>query len=414
MNTEDRRANRNRGRNAEESRTVTPTQRAFWQAITVGELETMQVLLHHKDVDINMYDDAGEQRVGCTALHLAILEMPTWKTEGRSEGRNGIQTAEYVKKFFATLLEHGANIDKPCKYNSEWYLQTAAGKTKSVYPEGYDAIGLVLQFVEITRGAEVISTNVTRRLELIRDLLLEHIKADPEPPRAIKYSTLVDDMAFAFDSGKFADVQLICENEVVPAHRVVLAARSAVFMAMLGSETFKESISRKVMVEETDPAALKIFVQFLYSDSLDQHPVSSDFSLCHNLIMLSNRYDVQALRGKCSEIILKHHLNVEKAAQILRIAHENHVDDLKEQTLTFISNPKNVDDVMKTKDFRTLESDLVQEVLKTVLAGRPSPTRRKLHSPSQSSTKRARTMDLSDEDAVRAPPNDGEEGDEDN
>jgi len=58
-----------------------PVQRAFWQAITVGELETVQVLLEHRagDIDINMVDETGEQRHGCTGLHLAILEMPTWK-----------------------------------------------------------------------------------------------------------------------------------------------------------------------------------------------------------------------------------------------------------------------------------------------------------------------------------------------
>lgn len=387
---------------------MTPTQRAFWQAITVGELETMQVLLQYKDVDINMYDEVGEQRSGCSALHLAILEMPTWKTEGRSESRNGIQTADYVKKFFSTLLDSGANINLPCKYNSEWYLQTAAGKTKSFYPEGYDALGLVLQFVEITRGAEVISTNVTKRLELIRDLLLEHIKgSDPTHPAPSEYHSLVDDMANVFDSGKFADVELICEDEILPAHRVILAARSAVFNAMLTQDRFNESKSGKIVVEDADPAAFRVFIQFLYQDNIDQHPVKTDFALCHNLIMLANRYDVSALSAKCSEVILKHHLTVDKAAQILKIAFENRVEDLKAQTLTFISNPKHIEQVKDTKEFKMLESELIQEVLDCVLhVKQPALSRKSRTPPSNQDSKRSRIADIDEEEhVVRAPPN---------
>jgi speckle-type POZ protein len=240
-----------------------------------------------------------------------------------------------------------------------------------------------------------------------------------EPERSPKYSTLAEDMSRAFDTGKFTDVQLICDNEVCPAHRVVLAARSKVFAAMFGSETFKESVSRKVVIEETDPLSVRFFIQFLYEDTLDQQSLTADFTLCHSLIMLANRYDVDALRGKCSEIILKHHLHVDKASQILKIAHENNVEDLKEQTLSFISNPRNVDSVMATKEFKNLDSDIVQEVLRLVVSTRPSPNfRRKARSsPSSqhtsSSSKRIRTLDLSDEDHVRAPPNQGEEGPED-
>lgn len=107
------------------------------------------------------------------SLHLAILEMPTWKG---SEGRNGIQTAEYVRKFIQCLLDHGADIHKICRYKGEWYLQTAAGKTKTFFPDGYDSLGVVLQFIEITRGAEVIASDVTKRLELIRDMLLHQTR----------------------------------------------------------------------------------------------------------------------------------------------------------------------------------------------------------------------------------------------
>ena len=402
----DRRANRVRRSNASEEATVSPIQRAFWQAITVGELETIRVLLENRDIDVNKVDLLGEQRQGCTALHLAILEMPTWKTEGRNEGRNGVQSAEFVKKFFNLLLDHGADIEKPCQYTGEWYLQTAAGKTKSFYPDGYDALGLVLQFVEITRGAEVISTNVTKRLELIRDLLLERIQRHEEILKSEVCRSLVDDMSSAFHSGNFSDVDLVSDNEIISAHRVVLAARSPVFAAMFGSDNFRESKTRRIPIEETDPITLKIFVQFLYEDKLDEGLLASDFQLCHNLIMLANRYDVQPLKEKCSDIVKAKHLNPEKAANILKIADQNQVANLREIALEYIS--ANINQILPTQDFRALDSEMIQEVLRTVVTDRP--VNKRVRSSKLTPSKRPHAA--VDEITVRAPPNNGEEADE--
>ena len=43
---------------------VSASQKSFWQAVTVGDLETVQCLLENEDVDVNMYDMEGDQRQG--------------------------------------------------------------------------------------------------------------------------------------------------------------------------------------------------------------------------------------------------------------------------------------------------------------------------------------------------------------
>lgn len=415
MQQEERRGQRRRNNEDDnnyqgENRMTSPSQRAFWQAITVGELEAMKVLLVHRrhEIDINKTDEMGEQRQGCTALHLAILEMPTWKTEGRNEGPNGIQTAEFVKKFFNVLLENGADIEKPCSYTGEWYLQTTAGKTKSFYPDGYNALGLVLQFVEITRGAEVISANVTKRLELIRDLLFDRMRYANRKMGFEDCPSLGEDMGRIFSEREFADVELISDNEVIRAHRVVLAARSPVFRAMLRSDRFIEGESGRVEVKQSDPASLKMFVRFLYEDTLDDDVLSSDFTLCHNLIMLSNRYDVNSLKVKCSDFIARYHLSEEKAATILKISDQNCVDHLRDVTLRFISKPEHINNVMATGEFQELDSELVQKVLKRVVSG-PEPG---LRSSQINSAKRRRDMSFSDDEVLAPPPTGDGEPDE--
>ena len=76
----------------------------------------MEVLLQHRSIEINRIDEVGDQRAGCAAIHLAILEMATWRG---TEGRNGIQSAEFIKKFFALLLQYGADIELVCKYTGK-------------------------------------------------------------------------------------------------------------------------------------------------------------------------------------------------------------------------------------------------------------------------------------------------------
>jgi len=357
-------------------------QRAFWQAITVGELETVQVLLDHRasEIDINMSDESGEQRHGCTALHLAILEMPTWKG---TEGRNGIQTEKFVRQFFTVLLDAGADMDVCCRYSGEWYLQTAAGKTKAFYPDGYNSLGLVLQFMEITRGSEVISSNVTKRLELIRDILLKHIKTlyrrsagIGSPPAALQtsFATLGQKLGEGLDGGAFSDFAICVGKDFCqPVHRFVLASRSSVFAAMLQDGNFAESASRQLVLDDADVDAVQHFIRFLYTDALEL-AVCTEPRLAHQLLVLANRFDVQGLLQTCSHALINHHLSPLTSSRLLSLADQNGATGLRERVLEFIAD--NIDVVKDTDDFKVLPTDLVQEVLNYVVDGYNSPARR--------------------------------------
>jgi len=346
--------NNNNNINSSSSEKPSAAQKSFWQAITVGDLETVKCLLEHRDISINMYDTDGEQRQGGTALHLAILEMPTWKG---SEGRNGIQTSDFVKEFIQTLLDYGADIEKVCRYKGEWYLQTAAGKTKTFFPEGYDSLGLALQFIEITRGAEVIANDVTKRLELIRDLLLEHInQQDLKANRALPSDfspNFAGAMYQMYKKECFTDVELRCEGEVFKAHRVVLAARSVVFEKMLNSN-LKEAHTKVIEVKEVDRDALEAFITFMYTDKIANTEKACD------LLILSNRYDVKDLKDLCSFTLAKT-MNVQNAASILNIADMTNSMELKECAILFISQHiKTIREV--SEDFQKLSKSLLQEV----------------------------------------------------
>ena len=342
------------------STTVPACQKAFWQAITIGDLETVKCLLKNREIDINLYDTEGEQRKGGTAIQLAILEMPTWKG---SEGRNGIQTEEFVRKFIQCLLDHGADIEMQCKYRGEWYLQTAAGKTKSFFPEGYDSLGLVLQFIEITRGAEVIASDVTTRLELIRDMLLEYIQFQEAQRLTCNSnsieSSLSKNLGEMLKNGSYSDVELLCEGKIFKAHKVILSARSAVFDKMF-STNFMETHSNRVEIKEVQAQTLEAFLSFAYTDELKKEYVD----LTTQLLEFSNMYDVPSLKLHCTQA-LERNIQISNAAFILQIAHDTHSYQLKQAAIKFIS--ENINPVMNTREYDSLEGHLLRDIMKEVV-----------------------------------------------
>jgi hypothetical protein len=88
-----------------------------WVCLRVKDLgsqpccSAVKVLLKHRDIDVKMLANDGDRRQVCTALHLAILEMPALKG---SERRNGIQTLSFVESFLALLIDHDADCESVC------------------------------------------------------------------------------------------------------------------------------------------------------------------------------------------------------------------------------------------------------------------------------------------------------------
>ena len=57
-----------------------------------------------------------------------------------------------------------------------------------------------------------------------------------------------------------ADMELVCQDEVFPCHRFIMASRSDVFKAMF-SHNMKESQERRVTVEDASPTVVKQFLK---------------------------------------------------------------------------------------------------------------------------------------------------------
>ena len=67
---------------------------------------------------------------------------------------------------------------------------------------------------------------------------------------------------------ELCDVELVSNNQVFSAHRVVLAASSMYFRAMFCRQ-MAESGQRRVSIQGVDPIALKLLIKFAYTCVLE-------------------------------------------------------------------------------------------------------------------------------------------------
>lgn len=200
-----------------------------------------------------------------------------------------------------------------------------------------------------------------------------------------KRAALAADWAVLLASGQATDIELtpsLGEGERgVKAHRLVLAARSAVFNRMLLESSMREAqADAKVVLEGVDRTIAERFVHFIYTDELDQVSVESQDALCH-LLTLGHRFEMPSLIEACSAKLT---ITDEVVVERLVMADQLGLPVLKEHALNYIcSSRTRLASVQKTEAFGRASRSyphLVVELLAraTRPAAEESPPQKKL------------------------------------
>ncbi|CAK0879117.1 unnamed protein product [Prorocentrum cordatum] len=166
---------------------------------------------------------------------------------------------------------------------------------------------------------------------MVRELAI-HNRSAPGSGSASANQAFAGDWARFLESGQATDVEIRCApgegEQVVRAHRLVLAARSSVFNRMLLGVPMRERQSDfPVDLSDFDIAVVKRFVHFLYADEVDQDTLVNPDALWH-LIKLGHKYDVDSLvQLCCAHIVLAEETVIEPT---LLLAEQLGLTELKE------------------------------------------------------------------------------------
>lgn len=96
---------------------------------------------------------------------------------------------------------------------------------------------------------------------------------------------------------KFADVYLKVENEIIPAHRIILASRSEYFRKILYE---KEDQQKGIWIPGNDAETFKMLLTFIYSGKL---VIKSENAI--KVLEMANVYGFQSITDKISEYFQK-------------------------------------------------------------------------------------------------------------
>nr|CAB3482502.1 unnamed protein product [Digitaria exilis] len=156
---------------------------------------------------------------------------------------------------------------------------------------------------------------------------------------------LLENLGKLLESEELADVRFKVKQEVVHAHRVMLAMRSPVFKA----ELYGPMRGRKrqhINVEDMEPAAFKALLHFIYRDSLpDMDDLDRDENqeMIKHLLVAADRYGIERMKLECESILCKR-LDVESVADTLALADQYHCSKLKDACIGFINSSDRKDD----------------------------------------------------------------------
>ncbi|TVU42537.1 hypothetical protein EJB05_08949, partial [Eragrostis curvula] len=149
------------------------------------------------------------------------------------------------------------------------------------------------------------------------------------------------------------DVTFAVDGEAFYAHKIVLAARSPVFMAQLYGPVGEGNNRESITVEDMQLAVFKSLLHFIYTDSLtDMEHLDEDDrrEMIKHLLVAADWYALERLKLICEDILCRT-LDAENAETTLALAEQHSCKYLKEACLRYITDTNCKDGVLASKSY---------------------------------------------------------------
>ncbi|KAF8662680.1 hypothetical protein HU200_056284 [Digitaria exilis] len=146
------------------------------------------------------------------------------------------------------------------------------------------------------------------------------------------------------------DVSFKVEDEVLHAHKIVLAMRSPVFKVELYGP-MRDKMEPIIIVEDMQPAVFKALLHFIYTDSLPgtmENLDKENKEMIKLLLVAADRYAMETMKLMCENILSKR-LDVGSVATTLALADQHHCSKLKDACIQFINSYARMNDLVASE-----------------------------------------------------------------
>lgn len=196
--------------------------------------------------------------------------------------------------------------------------------------------------------------------------------AAPKPSKAVVVPppNLGMNLLQLFEDRMSPDVVFDVDGLKIPAHKIILSARSPVFKALL-TGPMKEGQQDSVTIQDVRAPVFKILLYFAYADKLPTELQDSklDVPMAQHLLAAADRFQLLRLRCICEQRLCDS-VAVDTVATTLALAEQNNARELKRVCLEFVS--KHLQAVMSTEGYEymiktcpQLQSELLSVIATT-------------------------------------------------
>ncbi|XP_065223724.1 speckle-type POZ protein B-like [Planococcus citri] len=157
-------------------------------------------------------------------------------------------------------------------------------------------------------------------------------------PAIINHSNFSENFESMLENPRFADVIFVTNGSNYPAHKFILAARSAVFATMFQQKDTKDGKSRKIRVNviHINEQVLRAMLRYIYTGKCENFA-----ELAYDeLFEVAAKYGLNGLKKICEQN-LGEALSAQNAAEMLAFAKKHHIDKLKFKARELLKNRSN-------------------------------------------------------------------------
>jgi BTB/POZ domain-containing protein 9 len=168
---------------------------------------------------------------------------------------------------------------------------------------------------------------------------------------------LAADISRLFDSSEHSDIQLIVEGVEFNAHKIILAARSDYFRALLYSG-MKESAYDRIVINENKAGTFKLLLQYIYTGKIYLRSEREDTLI--DLLGLAHKYGFIDLQNAISEY-LESILDIKNVCAVYDISCLYQLRALEETCVRFID--RNCMILIKNNSLMQLSCDSLASII---------------------------------------------------
>ncbi|XP_078158990.1 BTB/POZ and MATH domain-containing protein 1-like [Carex rostrata] len=152
------------------------------------------------------------------------------------------------------------------------------------------------------------------------------------------------------ESSETADVTFCVENRSFTCHRIVLAARSPVFKAMLFGN-MAEATQQQIKIADMCLEVFEAMLHFIYTDSVPAcKSEKKSMKFTQHLFVAADRYAIEGLKALCEDKLCGL-ISLDTVTTTLALALQHNFPRLKKACLDFIAEPGTLISWMLTDEY---------------------------------------------------------------